>query len=124
MEVASSDDVGLVEVLDRFGRGLTCSFLYVARRCFHKTSRGEILRLVTARVKTIDDDMMADLLDRMLVDVSSYGRHVRPEIGGIYVSWLIQWLILASSSVKEPAPAVRQYNGRTTYVTYPYRPLP
>ena len=37
MDVASSDDVGLVEVLDRFGRGLDVQFSScVARRCFHK----------------------------------------------------------------------------------------
>ena len=38
MEVASSDDVAHVEVLDPFGRGLDVqfSFLYVAKRCFHK----------------------------------------------------------------------------------------
>ena len=38
MEVASSDDVALVEILDPFGRGLDAqfSFLYVARRCLHK----------------------------------------------------------------------------------------
>ena len=39
-EVASSDDVALVEVLDPFGRGLDVHFyfLYVARRCLHKSS--------------------------------------------------------------------------------------
>ena len=38
MEVASSDDVAHVEVLDPFGRGLDVqfSFLYVAKRCLHK----------------------------------------------------------------------------------------
>ena len=38
MEVGSSDDVALVEVLDPFGRGLDgqFSFLYMARRCLHK----------------------------------------------------------------------------------------
>ena len=38
LEVASSDDVALVEVLDPFCRGLDVqfSFLYVARRCLHK----------------------------------------------------------------------------------------
>ena len=39
MEVASSDDVALVKVLDPFGRGLDdvqFSFLFVARRCLHK----------------------------------------------------------------------------------------
>ena len=38
MEVASSDDVALVEVLDPLGRGLDVqfSFIYVARRCLHK----------------------------------------------------------------------------------------
>ena len=40
IEVASSDDVGFVEVLGPFSRGLAVqfSFLYVARRCLHKTS--------------------------------------------------------------------------------------
>ena len=38
MEVASSDDVALVEVLEPFGRGLDVQFssLYVAKRCLHK----------------------------------------------------------------------------------------
>ena len=38
MDVASSDDVALVGVLDPFGRGLDVQFslLYVARRCLHK----------------------------------------------------------------------------------------
>ena len=38
MEVASSDDVAHVEVLDQFGRGLDVQFslLHVARRCLHK----------------------------------------------------------------------------------------
>ena len=38
MEVASSDDVALDEVLDPFGRGFDeqLSFSYVTRRCLHK----------------------------------------------------------------------------------------
>ena len=38
MEVASSDDVAFVEVLNPFGRGLDVqfSFLYVAKRCLHR----------------------------------------------------------------------------------------
>ena len=38
MEVASSDDVAHVEVLDPFGRGLNVqfSFVHAARRCLHK----------------------------------------------------------------------------------------
>ena len=38
LEVASSDDVALVEVLDPFGRGLDVQFpfSYVARRRLHK----------------------------------------------------------------------------------------
>ena len=39
MNVASSDDFGLVEVLDRFGRGLDVQFSsYVASRCLQKNT--------------------------------------------------------------------------------------
>ena len=107
MEVASSDDVGLVEVLDRLGRGLDVHFSsYVCgkevpsqsslasgeeRSQCEKVEVSTIVWLILvetpllpgevglySRPSTIHDgpSLMADLIERTLVNVSSRGWRV------------------------------------------------
>ena len=99
MEVASSDDVGLVEVLDRLGRGLDVHFSsYVCGKevpsqsslaSGEETSQCEKVGVKVAlvedpllpgelgfytRTSTIDEgpSLMADVIDRTSVDVSAW----------------------------------------------------